>query len=92
MTVTTREYEKTKAEFLHRHPDWNVFTSPMDEYGCWHKDYICEDGHTWTECMRPVHKKVEIEVAKCKVQVEIKLLETEGWSTESGSIFCYEKY
>lgn len=95
--LTTSEYEKAKIEFLHRHNDWTVETSPMNQYGEYHKTYICEDGAVWTELNRPVDADTEVEVEICKVKVktkvQVKLLETEGWSTDDAtSIYCYEKF
>lgn len=91
--LTTAEYEKKKIAFLHKHSDWQVETSPMDEYSTYHKTYTCTDGAQWTEVNRPVFKTVEVEVNKCKVKVEVKLFETEGWSTDDAiSIYCYEKF
>ena len=93
MTIlTTSEYEKLKIAFLHRHSDWEVETSPMDEYGCYRKTYTCTDGASWWEVMRPVYRKVKAEVCRVQVEVDVKLFETEGWSTENGSVFCYEKF
>lgn len=91
--LTTAEYEKKKIAFLHKHNDWQVETSPMNEYGEYHKTYICTDGAQWTELNRPVYKTIEAEVCKAKVKVDVKMFETEGWSTDNAeSIFCYEKF
>lgn len=90
--VTTKEYETAKINFLHKHNDWKVETSPMDEYGTYYKTYICNDGAVWNECNRPVYRKAKVEICKTMVEVEVKLFETEGWSTESESIYCYEKF
>ena len=65
----------------------------MDEYGTYHKTYACTDGAVWFEVNRPTYEKATVEVKGVKVQVEIKLFETEGWSTDnSQSIYCYEKF
>lgn len=92
MIVTATEYEKRKFAFLKKHKDWDVETSPMDQYGCYRKTYTCTDGAIWYEVMRPVYETVTVEVKLVKIPVEIKLFETEGWSTESESIFYYEKF
>lgn len=95
--LTTREYEKAKIDFLHRHDDWRVETSPMDKYSCYHKTYICTDGAVWNEVNTPVWEKAEAEVEvrgiKVKIQQDVKLFYTEGWSTDDArSICCYEEY
>lgn len=91
--LTTKEYEDTKIAFLHRHDDWKVETSPMDEYGTYYKTYTCIDGAIWNEVNRPIYDKVKIEVRKTMVEAEVKLLETEGWNTDdASSIYCYEKF
>lgn len=91
--LTTAEYAKEKISFLHRHNDWKVETSPMDEYGTYHKTYTCEDGAVWNEVIRPIWDSIYTEVRKVKVNIGIKLLETEGWNTDNAqSIYCYEKF
>ena len=94
--VTTREYEKKKIDFLHRHDDWKVETSPMNEYGQYHKTYVCTDGAVWYEVNTPVIENVETEVevkgVKVTLRADVKLLCTEGWSTDNASIYCYESY
>lgn len=96
-TVSTAEYEKAKIAFLHRHDDWTVETSPMDEYCCYHKTYVCTDGAVWNEVNMPVWETAEAEVevkgVKVKIQKDVKLFCTEGWSTDDAcSIYCYEKF
>lgn len=92
-TVTTADYEKMKIAFLHRHKDWELETSPMDDKGQYHKTYTCTDGHQWYESMRPVYETPTVDVKNLKVKVTIKLLEIEGWSTEdSKSVYCYEEF
>lgn len=95
--ITTSEYEKRKIAFLHKHSDWTVETSPMDEYGRYHKTYACTDGAVWTEINEPVYETAEAEVevkgVKFTIKQEVKLFRTEGWSTENPtSIYCYEKF
>lgn len=97
MVFTTAEYEAKKIEFLHKHINWEVDTSPMNQYGEYHKNYICEDGAVWTELVRPVDSEaiVDVEICKCKfkTKISVKMLEVEGWSTDdSRSIYCYEKF
>lgn len=91
--LTASEYEKRKFEFLKRHGNWEVETSPMDEYGMYYKWYHCEDGALFHEIMRPVFKKAEVEICKVKVEVEVKFLETEAWDSDvSQSVYYYERF
>lgn len=96
-TVSVREYEKIKIEFLHKHKDWEVETSPMDEYGRYHKTYVCEDGAVLTEVNEPTYEiaKAEVDVRGVKFQIEkeVKLFRSECWNTDNAeSIVCYEKF
>lgn len=95
--VSTKEYDEKKIEFLHRHDDWKVTTSPMDEYGVYHKTYVCTDGAVWNEVNSPVYERAEAETevkgVKVVLREYVKLLCTEGWSTDdSHSIYCYERF
>lgn len=95
--ISTKEYENRKIAFLHRHDDWKVETSPMDEYGRYHKTYICTDGAVWTEVNEPEYAtasaEVEVKGVKVKIEQQVKLFRTEGWSTDDAtSIYCYEKF
>lgn len=94
MTIlTAKQYEEQKHAFLHKHDDWQVETSPMDSDGKYHKEYICTDGAIWYEIMRPVYETAEVTVKGVKVSVNVKLFETEGWSSDNAaSIFYYEKF
>ena len=91
--VTAKEYEKEKVEFLHSHKDWNVITSPMDENGKYHKEYVCDNGDIWFEICKPYEDTVETEINRCKLNVDVTLFETEFWSTsDSVSKFYYEPF
>lgn len=94
MTILTgSEYEKRKFNFLHKHGDWNVETSPMDEYGVYYKWYRCDDGALLHEIMRPVFKKAKVEVCRVEIEVDVKLFETESWNSDDAkSVFYYEKF
>ena len=93
MTVTYKEYMNDKRTFFEKH-DYNFTTetSPMDEYGRYHKTYSFEDGAQWMETMSPEYVTETVEVKLVKVDVEIKLFRTEYWNTESGSKYYYEKF
>ena len=95
--ITTSEYEKRKIAFLHKHSDWTVEISPVDEYGRYHKTYACTDGAVWTEINEPVYETAEAEVevkgVKFTIKQEVKLFRTEAWSTDDAtSIYCFEKF
>ena len=97
MTITTKEYEEKKIAFLHRHNDWKTETSPMDEYGRYHKTYICTDGAVFTEVNEPYYEEaaaeVEVKGVKITIRQTVKLFRTEGWSTDNSiSMICYEKF
>lgn len=88
-----KEYFDYKLDFLNKHGDWSVETSPMNEYGEWHKAYICTDEATFYENMRPVYKDAEVVVCGVTIPVKVKLLETEMYnSDDAGSVYYYEKY
>lgn len=95
--ISTKEYEVRKIAFLHKHEDWKVETSPMDEYGRYHKTYACTDGAVWTEINEPEYQTVDVETEvrglTVKIKQEVKLFRTEAWSTEDAtSIYCYELF
>ena len=89
---STQEYNKAKIEFLQRSDDWKVETSPMDEYGQYVKTYICSNGDVLTEVNRPVYETVDVEVRGLKMQVQVKLFESEMFSNRFSSIYTYEKF
>lgn len=90
--LEAKEYEAKKIEFLHEADDWKVETSPMDEYGVYVKTYICSNGNVLTEVNKPVYETVKVEVKGVKVDVQIKLFESEMFSNKFGSVFMYEAF
>lgn len=93
MTVSYTEYKEDREKFFKKHNnDFDVYTSSLDEYDSYHKEYIFKDGAVWHEAMRPTYESKEIEIKKCKINIEVKMLRTEYWSTETYSKFYYEKY
>lgn len=88
--VTREEYNEVVGKFFANHVVINVETSPMvnDEY---HKVYHCENGACLYEHNRIVVEEAEVEVKGIKVNVNIKLWETETWSTEFPSMYLYEQ-
>ncbi len=93
MTVTVKEYTEEKMAFLAKHDfDYQLETSSMDEYGVYTKFYNFTDGAQWYERMAPRYDTITTEVRKVMMSVQVKLLETEYWSSESKSRFYYEKF
>lgn len=90
--VSYKEYSKEKANFLLRHGEWKVETSPL-QGTVYYKTYICEDGAVWYERMekRTLYKVVEINGFDTTASVDIQ--ETEFWhSDDSASKLMYEKW
>ena len=94
MTVTDVRYRYERDMFFKKHKnDFEVQTSPMDECGVYHKEYVFTDGAIWYEVMSPEYVKQEVEIKLCKVTVEVKMFRTEFWSSDdSVSKFYYEKF
>lgn len=93
-TVPQYEYALNKSGFLRRHAgDFVVETSPMDEYGVYHKEYICSDGAIWYERMSPEWVSETVEIKHATVKVEVKMFRTEFWSTDNAeSKYYYEQF
>lgn len=86
-------YYKEQRDFFAKHGgSFTCSTSPLDEYDCYHKTYVFEDGAVWYETMSPVFETAYAEVYGIKYPVEVKLLRTEYWSNEFGSRYHYDKY
>lgn len=93
MTVGYKEYMNEKIEFISKHDhDFIVDTSPMDDYGVYYKTYIFADGAVWYEKMSPVVESGIAEIHGCRCKVEVEMLRTEFWSTETASKFYYEQF
>ena len=94
MVVNYNEYNKTKQEFFKEHKnDFSCETSPMDEYGRYHKEYVFEDGSIWYEVMSTEYVTETVEIKKCEISLKIKMFRTEFWSTDnSESKYYYEQF
>lgn len=98
MTVSYITYKYEKDMFFKKHKyDFETNTSPMDEYGKYHKTYVFKDGAVWYETMFPEYVKQEIETEikfiKIKTEIEIKMFVIEFWNTDnSKSKKYYEKF
>lgn len=92
--VDYKEYVEIKKQFMEKHDyDYRVETSSMDQYGCYHKEYVFEDGSMFYEVMSPVYEKVTVEVHKVTVAVDVKFLRTEFWNSDDAeSNYYYEKF
>lgn len=77
-----------KLDFARKHGGAEVFTSAFanEQYV---KTYIAEDGATMIEVVRTVWEKAEAEVevkgVKVKLEKDVKLIETEIWSTDDAT-------
>lgn len=93
MTTTYTDYKTEKERFFKKHNNnFDTYTSSLDEYDFYHKEYIFRDGAEWHEVMGLTYELKEIEIKGCKLSVEVKMLRIEFWSTETYSKFYYEKY
>lgn len=93
MIASYKEYMGDKMEFISRHNhDYEIYTSPMDDYGCYYKTYCFKDGAVWYEKMSPEIVPAIAEARGVRCKVEVKLFKTEFWSSESGSKVYYEQF
>ena len=93
MTVCYKQYTEDKKLFFEKHNyNYTLDTSSMDEFGRYTKTYMFEDGSVWYEVMSPTLESTEVEIRFVKIKVEVKMLRTEYWSSESSSKFYYEKF
>ena len=92
--VDYKTYTEEKKKFMEAHDyNYRVETTPMDVDGTYRKTYVFEDGAIWYEVMRPNFVKAEVVVKKVKCNMEVKLLETEYWNTDTtGSSYYYERF
>jgi len=92
--VDYKTYSEEKKRFMEAHNyDYRIETSPMEPDGTYHKIYMFADDAEWTEVMRPVYEKSIVEIKKVNFQVEVKMLETEYFNTDSStSSYYYERF
>lgn len=88
--VTMKQLYDAQAEFIRHHEIAKIETSPM-ENNSYSKHYIAEDGSEMWEFNRIITEEVEVEVKGIKAKAEIKLWETECWSTEFKSMYLYQQ-
>lgn len=94
MTTTYDKYINAKKAFFAKHNhDFEVHTSPMNEYDEYSKTYCFADGSQWFESMRPEYVKIETVVNFAKVKTTVKMFCTEFYNTdEFGSNRYYETF
>lgn len=93
MTVNYKTYDEEKTNFFKKHSnDFIIDTTPMDEYGRYWKTYIFGDDASWYEAMCPVTETTTVRIRECDVEVTVKFLRIEFWSSEFGSKYYYEKF
>lgn len=94
--VDEKKYWEMKNAFFKKYPILKIDTSSMDEYGNYHKTYLCEKNQQWYESY--THEETDIEVKTIYRKLEIKgtitakLFRTEFWNTGDGcSYLMYER-
>lgn len=94
MTTTYEIYMARKKAFFRKHKNnFDCYTSPMDEHSRYSKTYTFADGGVWYETMRPVRRSQIVTVEGVEFVVNVKLFETEYFSSDNAESACYyEKY
>lgn len=94
MTNAEREYRNIKDKFFDKHNhDFQTYTSAMDSYGRWYKDYCFADGSLWHEDYYPTWEYAKVTIHEVVIDVEVKMLRTEYYSTDDAeSRYVYEKF
>lgn len=98
MTTTYRQYRSEKDAFFRKHKhDFQTYTSPLNEYNVYYKDYVFADGAHWYERMGPTFEtasaSVEVNGITVEIKQDIKLFETEYFSSDdANSKKYYEKW
>lgn len=85
-------YEHLRVEFYKKQNcDFKETTTGI-ENDTYAKFVSFENGAQWCERISPYYETVEVIVKGVKVEVQVKLLCVEFWSTERKSMFYYSKY
>lgn len=90
--MTNTQYKK---DFIRKHGkrDWQVKTSPMNEYGEYVKTYTFADGAQLIEVNGPYFEDVEFEVKGVRFTQTVKPFRTECWNSDDPtSKYRYEKF
>lgn len=89
--VTMAEFYDKQAKFIRNHQIARIDTSPMMN-STYSKHYVAVDGAEMWEFNRIITETVEAEVKGIKVKAEVKLWETECWSTDFfKSMYLYQQ-
>lgn len=88
--VTMKEFYERQSEFIRKHPIAKIDTTPMIN-NAYMKHYIAEDGAEMWESNRIITHRAEVEAYGIKIMVDVKLWETECWSSESPSMYLYQQ-
>ena len=92
MKIKEHEY---KNNFIKKHNcDYKIYTSDLDEYGTYHKEYIFEDGAIMYEVNTIITelKEVTFEVNGLQYNKTFEVLQnrTELWTTDDAhSVYFY---
>lgn len=95
MRMTYKEFEDRKKKYFSKHDfNFTTHTSPMDENGVYHKEYVFADGFIWYERYEKIVRTIITDTEyNCKVKVDIELFETESWNSEDAkSVYLYEQF
>ena len=89
---TMKEYYNLKHNFFAKHGGLDeVFTSSMDEYGTYHKEYVCVDGSMLYEVNGPAWYDVNIQYEVNGVTIRTnktekkKFFRTESWNSDNAT-------
>lgn len=86
--VAMNEFYEAQRNFLNKHD------CRMEQSGdckCYYKNWMSEDGSFMVEINRIITEEVEVEVKGIKCKVQVKLFETECYSSEFGSMYMYQR-
>ncbi len=96
MTTNEIYYQNEKKKFFAKHGhEFHCYTSELDAYDSYHKEYAFADGAIWYEVMRPEWHEAVIESVGLRfaAKEKVKLFSTEFWSTDNAeSSKCYSLY
>ena len=92
--VDYQTYMSDKDSFFKAHGyAFKVYTSSLDQYNRYHKEYCFEDGACWYEICGPVTVAEDVEIKLAKVRVEVKMFRTEYYSSDcSRRKYYHEAY
>ena len=96
--VNYSQYDAEKHEFFKKHDnDFQVYTSPMDEYSRYMKTYLFADNAVWYEVITTAKEFIlettgEVKGIQFPIRQTVKLCETEFWNSDNASSkYLYER-